>query len=242
MERKCSACGARISDNMKICANCGKVVPPLRAKRPVNQNPQRQQVNRSTQNRPAQPQRQVSSQRPASAVKSAPARSSQRVNTQTFTPERKHTHPPKKQPVPKPRKTPARQVTKSTGITKEKIFKGLKIALIVLIVYVVISVIQVFRVRFATYDFKSDMKMTAENYGQAIDNSFDSGMWYYNPITFTVTYKGEKKHEEDYELKFSAFIKVRLKSVSVGDKEKTGNKMESAIMGLFMNEPTEHDD
>lgn len=30
MERKCSSCGARISDGMKICANCGKVVPQPR--------------------------------------------------------------------------------------------------------------------------------------------------------------------------------------------------------------------
>ncbi|MDE6149454.1 MAG: zinc ribbon domain-containing protein, partial [Ruminococcus sp.] len=38
MERKCSSCGARISDGMKICANCGKVVPPLRTIRPANSN------------------------------------------------------------------------------------------------------------------------------------------------------------------------------------------------------------
>ena len=41
MERHCSGCGARISDDMKICGNCGKIIPSQRT---------RQEVKRPTQN------------------------------------------------------------------------------------------------------------------------------------------------------------------------------------------------
>lgn len=215
MERKCSSCGARISDEMKICANCGKVVPPLRTNRPVNPNAQRRTENR-TSNRVVTPQ------------------NVQRTRNQPV-PERRQVRPaPQRQQVVHRERPQVKAPKTNRNNTKAKIFKGLKIALIVLIVYVVISAIQIFRVRLSTYHFKVDMKMSQENYGQAVDSFFDSGLWTYNPFTFTVTYKGEKKAEGDYELKFSAVTSVKLKSVSVDGKEKTGDKMESAIMGLFI--------
>lgn len=36
MSRICQSCHARIDDGMKICANCGRVVPPLKNKADVN--------------------------------------------------------------------------------------------------------------------------------------------------------------------------------------------------------------
>lgn len=196
MERKCSACGARISDGMKLCANCGKIIPP-----PRTNNPQRQPVRRSYSPDIAQ-----------------------QANTREFITERRQPSQPQKPVVAaKPQKN-----------TKAMVFKCIKVAVIVFIIYAVVSAIQIFRVRFATYDFKVDMKMSQDNYGQAIDNFFDNGHWVYNPFTLTVTYTGEKKHEGDYELKFSTGVSVTLKSVEVDGKPKEDDKMESAIMGLFI--------
>lgn len=252
MERKCSACGARIRDGMKICANCGKIVPPTRTNPSANRAPQIQPINRKSINTPAQ------------------ARNRQRANTMTFEPERKNSAPKQRQVSNSGQRQqnyynnqqftyPRQQVNyqnqqhvnqnnllnkpekKECKSLKPTIIKAIKIAVVVLIVYAVVFAIQVFRVRSATYKFDTDMKLSAEDFGDAIDNSFDSGSWRYNPFTLTVTYKGEKKGEEDYELRFSAFTKIKLKSVSVGGNEKTGDIMESAVLGLFMNDPTEHD-
>lgn len=221
MERKCSACGARISEGMKICANCGKVVPPMRTARPANPNAARSNVNRNTA-------------RPHGNYRSMPSHRSSIGNQRPVS--RRQPENNYRKPEPNNRQQVKRKGNgrKAANDVKSRVFKALKIALIVLIIYVIISIIQIFRVRFATYDFKVDMKMSQDNYGQAIDNYFDSGHWVYNPFTFTVTYKGEKQREGDYELKFSAISSVKLKSVVVDGKAKDEDKIESAIMGLFI--------
>lgn len=226
MERKCSSCGARISDGMKICANCGKVVPQPRTVRSSDSSYAVKQRNNQkvksmsmppkgqSANRQAMPQnRQVKSNQNRSA-------GSKSLKNQQAVMPKKNTY--------------VKSAGKTESSVKSKILKYTKIAVIVLIIYVIISVIQIFRVRLSTYDFKVDMKMSKENYGQAIDSFFNGGHWTYNPFTFTVTYKGEKQREGEYELKFSAVGSVKLKAVFVDGTEKDSDRLESAIMGLFI--------
>lgn len=227
MERKCSSCGARISEEMKICANCGKVVPPLRSARPNNSNASRQEgtIKAGSGNL----SRGQASNGQRLRTSSEPQRR-QAVPTQRY-----DVHSQIKEKPSAPRKrTDIKPLKKTEKDTRKKVMKALKIAVVILIIYIIISVIQIFRVRLSTYDFKVDMKMSRENYGQAIDSFFDSGHWEYNPFTFTVTYKGEKKHEGEYELKFSAVGSVKLKAVIVDGAEKDSDKLESSIMGLFI--------
>ena len=227
MERKCSSCGARISDGMKICANCGKVVPPLRATRPANSNASRQGVSRKNLSNGNLSNGQVLN---GQRVR-MPSDSQRRQAAPT---QRYEAHSRISGKSAAPRKNADIKPAKNERDVKKKVFKGLKIASVILIIYIIISVVQIFRVRLSTYDFKVDMKMSRDNYGQAIDNFFDSGHWEYNPFTFTVTYKGEKQREGEYELKFSAVSSVKLKAVIVDGMEKDSDKLESAIMGLFI--------
>lgn len=220
MERKCSSCGARISDGMKICANCGKVVPSVRTtRRPspyreVRNNDPGRSVQRASRNTP------VRNQRPyEQAYKSdVGVMLGQEGRNQRASEQKKVTKPRSKAKAPR----------------RKLIFKSFKTALILLIIYFVISVIQIYRVRFSTYNFNIDMKMSQKNYGQATDNYFDSGYWVYNPFTFKVKYSGEKLHGEDYELTFTAFSSIKLQSVIIDGKERESDKLESAIMGLFI--------
>lgn len=226
MERKCSSCGARISDGMKICANCGKVVPQLR---PVHSSDSsytvRQRNNQKVKSMP-KPAREQSANRQA-IPQNRQVKSNQNRSVAS--------KPLKNQQAVMPqKKTYVKSAGKTESNVKSKVLKCTKIAAVILIIYVIISVIQIFRVRLSTYDFKVDMKMSKENYGQAIDSFFDGGLWTYNPFTFTVTYKGEKQREGEYELKFSAVGSVKLKAVIVDGSEKDSDRLESAIMGLFI--------
>lgn len=226
MERKCSSCGARISDGMKICANCGKVVPQLRPVRSSDSSyTVRQRNNQKVKSMP-KPAREQSANRQA-IPQNRQVKSNQNRSVASKSLKNQQAVMPQK-------KTYVKSAGKTESNVKSKVLKCTKIAAVILIIYVIISIIQIFRVRLSTYDFKVDMKMSKENYGQAIDSFFDGGLWTYNPFTFTVTYKGEKQREGEYELKFSAVGSVKLKAVIVDGAEKDSDRLESAIMGLFI--------
>lgn len=208
MERHCSGCGARISDDMKICGNCGKIIPSQRP---------RQEVKRPTQNSVNRPK----------VVRATPPK-----NNAPKHDNRKETAY-NKQSI---RQENFEKVKKQKNIkNKHSIKKWIKIALVVLAIYLVVSLVQIFRVRMAEYEFKNtDMKMSQHNFGQAVDNFFESGHWVYNPFTFTVKYSGETADGYEYDLKFSAFTSVKVKEVEVDGEKKTDSKMESALMGMFI--------
>lgn len=229
MERQCPACGARVSDEMKICGNCGKILPQRRTSSP--------QANSANMRRKNSAQQRVNTARAAgAAVNNTKNREREQINRQ-----------PQKRPTVQ-REAPTRQVSKKEVRQAEarrqkssqsiwqrfNIKKWIKIAVVVVIIYVVVSAIQVFRVRFSTYEFKTtDMKMSRENYGQAIDGFFDSGHWVYNPFTFTVRYSGKSEGKE-YDLKFSAFASVDLKSIEVDGDKKEESQIEPIVMGMFI--------
>lgn len=211
MERHCPICGARVGEDMKICANCGKIIPP---KRQASQGDKRAmpQGNR----RPVQRQAQgnVSTQRQKAAAQSKP-----RVSQK-----------------------PQAKVVKVSGKKKSGGFfdrfnlrKWLKAAVFILAIYLIISVVQIFRVRFSTYEFKSTgMKMSMDNYGEAIDGFFESGHWVYNPFTFTVKYSGETVEGDEYLLKFSAGGSVDIKAIEVDGEPKEEKQFETVVMGMFI--------
>ena len=206
MERHCPACGARVSDDMKICANCGKIIPPKGANRGRNTVQGQQRAVRQAQGSVTASRKQQVQQRP-------------RVSQKSQTVQR-----------PKPQKK-----RNSRVISRFNLKKWLKAGLVILAIYLIISVIQVFRVRFSTYEFKStDMKMSMDNYGQAIDGFFDSGRWVYNPFTLTVSYSGETVEGDEYKLKFKASSSVELKGIEVDGEEKAETQFETVIMGMFI--------
>lgn len=208
MERHCSGCGARISDDMKICGNCGKIIPSQRTRQEVKR-PTQNSVNRPKVVREAPQKNSV----PKRDSRKSPTYNKQSIRQENFESVKKHKN------------------TKS----KHSIKKWIKVAFVVLAVYLVVSLVQIFRVRMTGYEFKqTDMKMSQHNFGQAVDNFFDSGHWVYNPFTFTVKYSGETADGYEYDLKFSAFASVKVKEVQVDGEKKTDSKMESALMGMFI--------
>lgn len=113
------------------------------------------------------------------------------------------------------------------------VLKAAKVILIILIVYAVIFAAQVFRIRHSDYEFKSKMKMSQDNFGEALDNYFEDGRWSYDPITFTASYKGTHEKQE-YEITFSALVSIKVKSITI-DGEKVKSKfIETEIMGMFI--------
>lgn len=266
MEKLCPACGARISENMKICANCGKIIPKgqsttrsnarnstvskpaQRKSNPDTSNRQRTRTNaagaprRQSASQGAQktrqyqkPKRAAASQKPAQPQKAPVQRmAAPSKNQQAQGSQRKSSSPVQRQRNGAQQKTVNAGKTLASRFNKQAIKKYIKIAVVVLVIYAVISAVQIFRVRFSTYEFKTtQMKMSRDNYGQAIDNFFDSGHWIYNPFTFTVKYSGEAEGK-DFTLKFSSFATVKLKEIEVDGEEKTDKQIEPVVMGMFI--------
>ncbi|MGN0602273.1 MAG: zinc ribbon domain-containing protein [Oscillospiraceae bacterium] len=218
MERHCPACGARISDNMKICGNCGKILPPRRT------NPGG--CAASGKPRPSASSDYVrdTKQRPQGSSKSVSKSNAQKRPVTSKVGEKNTGN----KPLSRNKKSSGRSDRKS------RIIKWIKIAVIIFAIYAVISFAQVLRVKFSTYEFKTtDMKMSRDNYGQAIDGFFESGHWVYNPFTFTVKYYGESEGK-DYELKFSAFTSVDVKEIVIDGEVKDEKQTEPIIMGMFI--------
>lgn len=203
---RCSGCGARIEAGMKICPNCGKIAA---SQQPRTARPQpAKQVHKQTAHREEPPKQ---------------------VHKQTV-----HKEEPPKRKAAEQCYAPISEPAKKKKRSKLKIvLKAAKMILIILIVYAVIFAAQVFRIRHSDYEFKSKMKMSQDNFGEALDNYFEDGRWSYDPITFTASYKGTHEKQE-YEITFSALVSVKVKSITI-DGEKVKSKfIETEIMGMFI--------
>ncbi|MBR1392569.1 MAG: zinc ribbon domain-containing protein [Ruminococcus sp.] len=108
------------------------------------------------------------------------------------------------------------------------------IALLLTVIYLTVFWLQVFRIRHTGYEFDTPMALTADTFGEAIDQSFQEGSWSYNPFTFTASYKGQHGSEE-IELTFSALVDVKVKSLIVDGEEKAeGKQTDNYLLGLFI--------
>ena len=226
MERLCPGCGAIIQDSTKVCGNCGKIIPPRKTTQGTGRA-----MPRASQ--PAQ--RQVST---APKQRTAPNRQPVPQKVQRTQPARPKPQPVQQRPAPQrvAQKPKPRQKKKPETLwDRLKIKKWLKIIAVVLAIYIVVSLVQIFRVKLATYDFKTtSMKMSQDNYGEAIDVFFDSGSWSYNPFTCTVKYSGLTVENDEYELKFSALGSVEVKGIEVDGEKKDKKQFETIMMGMFI--------
>jgi hypothetical protein len=114
------------------------------------------------------------------------------------------------------------------------IFRLLTVAFVVIAVYIAVFAVQVFRVKMSSYDFGTELTLSAENYGQAIDGYFNSGKWSVNPFNGTCTYRGETKHNEEYEIVFSAKIKVNVEKITVDGEAVEEKQIKTRLMGMFI--------
>ena len=110
----------------------------------------------------------------------------------------------------------------------------LTVAIVIAALYIAIFMIQVFRVKAASYPFQTRMKLTYSSYGQAMDNYFESGHWSVNPFTGSCTYKGKSRHGEEYEIVFAAKRRVKVKEITVDEKEIDKKLFEEKMLGLFI--------
>ncbi len=114
------------------------------------------------------------------------------------------------------------------------VYKLLTAAVIITAAYIVIFTVQVFRVKTASYEFKSEMKMAHDNFGEAIDGYFESGSWSVDPFTMSCTYKGETKRSEQWEIAFSAGADIRVKSIIIDGERVKASKTETKLMAMFI--------
>jgi hypothetical protein len=139
------------------------------------------------------------------------------------------------------RTKPEKAVGKSEKTPFLKRHKKLKLAINLLTVavtitalYLVIFTVQVFRVKHSTYDFKSQVKLSCDNYGEAIESYFDSGKWSVNPFNATCTYVGQTRHNEEYKIVFSARLKVKVDELYVDGEKIDSDQIETRLMGTFI--------
>lgn len=150
---------------------------------------------------------------------------------------RRQASPPPVQPYPMP--TPERtakrpRAKKRRGKISARIYSTLTVLVILAALYAGIFIVEVTRVRVSTCKFDSELKMSARNYGQAIDAYYKDGSWSVNPFTLTCKYKGQTRHKEQMELVFSAKGEVVLEEISVDGEVLNDKQKKSKLLGMFI--------
>lgn len=142
---------------------------------------------------------------------------------------------------PRPKQTVRRQPSDEPAApaeeraSKGRVIKKLIVTAVLLtVIYFTLFGLQVFRIRHTRYEFDTPMTLSADTFGEAIDQSFTEGSWSYNPFTFTASYKGIHGNEE-IELTFSALVDVKVRSLTVdGEKKAEGKQRDNYLLGLFI--------
>ena len=219
--RFCTGCGAPLTPDMKICPRCGKVGAVSARPRPQQRAP-----------RPQQPVRNVRTVRTGQTVQNG-----QTVRNSQPQARRPQTAPQRRPaPMPRPSPAPERQerAPKKRGKKARLIFHAATAAVVLVGLYFAIFFVQIFRVKISTYDFKTEIKLESSNYGQAMESYFESGKWSVNPLTGTCTYTGTTKHGDEYEIVYTARLKVDVKNISINGKDVRADRIESTLMGMFI--------
>ncbi|CDA74204.1 putative uncharacterized protein [Ruminococcus sp. CAG:579] len=219
--RFCTGCGAPLTPDMKICPRCGKVAAVSARPRPQQRAP-----------RPQQPVRNVRTVRTGQTVQNG-----QTVRNSQPQARRPQTAPQRRPaPMPRPSPAPERQerAPKKRSKKARMIFHAATAAVVLVGLYFAIFFVQIFRVKISTYDFKTEIKLESSNYGQAMESYFESGKWSVNPLTGTCTYTGTTKHGDEYEIVYTARLKVDVKNISINGKDVRADRIESTLMGMFI--------
>jgi len=238
-----------VAADCKVCPHCGKVVAagaapqyggtPMRTPRPQNRNgAYGSAASRQQRQRQTQPPRGASTGGRSRSIYYCDDReyggSEYGYGRERSAPrnEERRTAPSKSRSDQKKRGSRA-----FTG-TAAKVFRGvttaLKIAVILAVLYGGIFVVQIYRVKLAGYPYDTKMKLSCNNYGQAISGYFKSGHWTVNPFTGRCTYSGETYHHEDMEMIFNARVKVTLAGMTVDGEPISESLTESKVMGMFI--------
>ena len=142
--------------------------------------------------------------------------------------------------MPRPSPSPAPALERQESAPKKRskksrlIFHAATAAVVLVGLYFAIFFVQIFRVKISTYDFKTEIKLEISNYGQAMESYFESGKWSVNPLTGTCTYTGTTKHGDEYEIVYTARLKVDVKNISINGKDVRADRIESTLMGMFI--------
>lgn len=228
--RFCTGCGAPLTPDMKICPRCGKVAAVSARPRPA-QTPTTRPQQRAP--RPQQPVRNVRTVHTGQTVHSQPRQTSQPQARRPQT-------APQRRPAPAPRPSPAPAPERQERAPKKRskkarlIFHAATAVVVLAGLYFAIFFVQIFRVKISTYDFKTEIKLESSNYGQAMESYFESGKWSVNPLTGTCTYTGTTKHGDEYEIVYTARLKVDVKNISINGKDVRADRIESTLMGMFI--------
>lgn len=231
--RFCTGCGAPLTPDMKICPRCGKVAAVSARPRPQQRAP-----------RPQQPVRNVRTVHTGQTVQNSRNNHNNHNNHNSqpqarrpqTAPQRRHAPAPRPSPSPAPAPMPERQerAPKKRGKKARLIFHAATAVVVLVGLYFAIFFVQIFRVKISTYDFKTEIKLESSNYGQAMESYFESGKWSVNPLTGTCTYTGTTKHGDEYEIVYTARLKVDVKNISINGKDVRADRIESTLMGMFI--------
>lgn len=223
--RFCTGCGAPLTPDMKICPRCGKVAAVSARPRPQQRAP-----------RPQQPVRNVRTVRTGQTVQNGQTvRNSQpQARRPQTAPQRRPAPMPRPSPSPAPAPERQERAPKKRSKKARLIFHAATAAVVLVGLYFAIFFVQIFRVKISTYDFKTEIKLESSNYGQAMESYFESGKWSVNPLTGTCTYTGTTKHGDEYEIVYTARLKVDVKNISINGKDVRADRIESTLMGMFI--------
>lgn len=223
--RFCTGCGAPLTPDMKICPRCGKVAAVSARPRPQQRAP-----------RPQQPVRNVRTVRTGQTVQNGQTvRNSQpQARRPQTAPQRRLAPMPRPSPSPAPAPERQERAPKKRSKKARLIFHAATAAVVLVGLYFAIFFVQIFRVKISTYDFKTEIKLESSNYGQAMESYFESGKWSVNPLTGTCTYTGTTKHGDEYEIVYTARLKVDVKNISINGKDVRADRIESTLMGMFI--------
>ena len=109
-----------------------------------------------------------------------------------------------------------------------------KIAILLTVIYACLFLIEVYRVKLTPYPYSSSMRMSRNNFGQAISTYFSDGHWMVNPFTLKCSYKGKTNHNEEMEIVFNARIKVELAEITIDGEPLESRQFEQKVMGMFI--------
>lgn len=231
--RFCTGCGAPLTPDMKICPRCGKVAAVSARPRPQQRAP-----------RPQQPVRNVRTVHTGQTVQNSRNNHNNHNNHNSQPQARRPQTAPQRRPAPAPRPSPSpapapmperqERAPKKRGKKARLIFHAATAAVVLVGLYFAIFFVQIFRVKISTYDFKTEIKLESSNYGQAMESYFESGKWSVNPLTGTCTYTGTTKHGDEYEIVYTARLKVDVKNISINGKDVRADRIESTLMGMFI--------
>ena len=123
---------------------------------------------------------------------------------------------------------------RKSGTGRKTVFFMLKLLTALLIVYLLLSLLQIMRVRLSSYEFDTQMKMTCDNFGEALDGYIDGGKWSYNTFSFTAEYSGTH-NGEDFSVAFSVKWNVRVKYIEKdGDPVIDEKLLNAELMAMFI--------